>query len=68
MLDNALPESESFLNANGAWFTKHVLPENEIDKVALMRFLRDEKRICWMEIYLKVFAASEPPLLCEKCG
>mmetsp|Transcript_44535 Transcript_44535/g.59080 ORF Transcript_44535/g.59080 Transcript_44535/m.59080 type:complete len:102 (+) Transcript_44535:1174-1479(+) len=33
-----------------------------------MRFLRDDKRICWMEIYLKVFAASESPLLCADCG
>ena len=39
-----------------------------MDKVALMRFLRDEKRICWLEIYLKVFASSEPPLLCVLCG
>ena len=33
-----------------------------------MRFLRDQKRICWLEIYLKVFASSEPPLLCQLCG
>ena len=38
-----------------------------VDKVALMRFLRDEKRICWLEIYLKVFASSAPPLQCSEC-
>ena len=33
-----------------------------------MRYLRDEKRICWLEIYLKVLSSSEPPLLCADCG
>ena len=33
-----------------------------------MRFLRDQKRICWLEIYLKVFASAEPPLLCIECN
>ena len=66
--EDELPESESFLTANGAWFTNHVLPEAEVDKISLMKFLRDEKRICWMEIYLKMLAAIEPPCLCEKCG
>ena len=33
-----------------------------------MRFLRDEKRICWLEIYLKVYASAEPPLYCIDCG
>ena len=62
------PESESYYSPNGAWFTRHVLGETHVDKVALMRFLRDKKRICWMEIYLKVYASSEPPLLCALCG
>ena len=63
-----IPESESYYTPNGAWFTKHVFQVSPIDKVAFMRFLRDEKRICWLEIYLKVFASSEPPLLCGDCG
>ena len=63
-----LPESSSFYSVHGAWFTSHVFPDEPIDKIAFMRFLRDEKRICWMEIYLKVFAAGEPPLLCADCG
>ena len=33
-----------------------------------MRYLRDDKRICWLEIYLKCFASSEPPILCIDCG
>ena len=32
-----------------------------------MRYLRDDKRICWLEIYLKVYASSEPPLKCINC-
>ena len=38
-----------------------------MDKVSLMKFLRDEKRICWLEIYLKVLASSARPLLCKHC-
>jgi len=60
--------SQSYYSANGAWLTKHALQSNHVDKVALMRFLRDQKRICWLEIYLKVFSSSEPPLLCQLCG
>ena len=33
-----------------------------------MRYLRDDKRICWLEIYLKCFASSEPAILCIDCG
>lgn len=61
------PETEEFYMATGSWFTRHII-EKPIDNIALMRYLRDTKRICWMEIYLKVFAASEPPLLCSECG
>ena len=49
------------------WFARHVLQENQVDKVKLLKFLRDVQRICWLEIYLKVFAAAEPPLLCKLC-
>ena len=66
--EDVLPPSNSYYNAHGEWFTEHVLQENEVDKVALMRFLRDDKRICWLEIYLKVFASSEPPLKCMDCN
>lgn len=63
----APPESDSYITANGEWFTRHALQANQVDKVALMRFLRDDKRICWLEIYLKVFASSQPPLQCADC-
>ena len=33
-----------------------------------MRFMRDDKRICWLEIFLKVLAATATPLLCADCG
>ena len=61
-------QQESFVDKNGSWFCRHVLQETQIDKVKLLKFLRDTQRICWLEIYLKVFAASEPPLLCRECG
>ena len=38
-----------------------------VDKVKLLKFLRDEKRICWLEIYLKIFTASETPIRCLEC-
>ena len=65
--EEKLVPSESFYTAHGEWFTRHALQASPVDKVALMRFLRDEKRICWLEIYLKVFASSEPPLQCSEC-
>ena len=65
--EDKLVASESYYTAHGEWFTRHALQASPIDKVALMRFLRDEKRICWLEIYLKVFASSEPPLQCAEC-
>ena len=59
------PEQTSYIDYRGKWFTEHELQENPVDKVKLLKFLRDEQRICWLEIYLKIFAASHPPLKCK---
>ena len=55
------------MDFRGKWFTEHVLQENQVDKVKLLKFLRDEQRICWLEIYLKIFSASYPPIKCRNC-
>ena len=62
--DEEQPSQESYIAKNGQWVARHVLQQTPVDKVRMLKFLRDVQRICWLEIYLKVFAASEPPLLC----
>ena len=41
---------------------------NLVEKAALLGFLRDTHRICWLEIYLKLLAASTDPLMCIECN
>jgi hypothetical protein len=38
-----------------------------VDKIELLKFLRDTQRICWLEIYLKLFASTLDPFLCTEC-
>ena len=41
---------------------------NPVEKAALIVFLRDTHRICWLEIYLKLLASSSEPFMCVECN
>jgi len=56
----------AYVNANGELFEPHAL--TAVDKSQLIGFLRDQHRICWSEIYLKLIAATSDPLYCEECN
>ena len=43
-----------FLAQNGKAMRPHLVTKEKVNLEALVRFLRDEKRICWAEIYFKI--------------
>ena len=44
----------SYIDALGNVVYFHELEPKPIEKFQLLKFLRDTKRICWLEIYLKL--------------
>ena len=56
----------TFISAHGRIQAYHDL-DYTFDKMKFLGLFRDKYRICWKEIYIKLTALVENPLLCNKC-
>ena len=64
----AASSNHHYVSADGKLICVHSLSPRSVQKQELVRFLRDDQRMSWNEIYLKLLAQSQPPQKCLQCN